>query len=72
MNALPSNVVAYSISSLLYCCYCECKGLVLGPGMNVVPSTLGGYRITWCKGFVLGPGRYFPSNVGGYSITSSL
>ena len=46
MNALPSNVVAYSISSLLYCCYRECKGLVLGPGMNVVPSTLGGYRIT--------------------------
>ena len=46
MNALPSNVVAYSISGSLYCCYRECKGLVLGPGMNVVPSTLGGCRIT--------------------------
>ena len=38
MSAVPSNVVAYSISSLLLYCQLECKEFVSGPGMSAVPS----------------------------------
>ena len=68
------------IVSLVYCCVATLIVRINCPGMSGVPSNKVGYGITSsvlccnfeCKGFVLGPVRYFPSNVGGYSITSSL
>ena len=67
---------------MLHCCYLECKGLVLGPGMSAVPSNVGCcYSITsslcCChlefKVFVLGPGMSaVSSNVGCFKVSLVL